>query len=225
MIEENTVSKRILFFFIGLVFVAAGNAMTIVSGFGNGIWTAASLGVGQVIHQPFALMWFCLGVAVILVNVVLIKEWDWFTVVGDFIFVLFFAQLIHVFVTTFSFWSDQVQPGQGTRICLVILGIVIVCLGTSFYQRANLWMYPTDSLTDILAYRFFAGNVFYGQMVAFIPAILVILTVALKEQQFIGVQLGTLFALLFNGELINFFNHHAVKSLRHNARFTLHHDV
>ncbi|MBS9338090.1 hypothetical protein G6R29_00365 [Fructobacillus sp. M2-14] len=221
MTKQNTISKRVLFFLIGLVLVAAGNAMTIVSGAGNGMWTASALGVGTVIHQPFALMWFALGVIVIFVNAILVKEWDWFTAVGEFFFVLFFAQLIHVFVSTFSYYQGKVHAGPMEKIGLVVLGILIVCLGTSFYQRANLWMYPTDSLTDILACRFFRGNVFLGQIVAFAPAVFIILLVALKEHELVGVQLGTILALAFNGELIDCFNKHAFTSLKHNDRFTV----
>ncbi|MBS9334635.1 hypothetical protein LQZ24_01105 [Fructobacillus sp. M1-13] len=214
---KNTIRVRIFFFLFGLILVAFGNALTIVSGAGNGLWTAAALGLAQLFGQPFALLWFWLGLLVILVNALLSRSLSWVNLVGEFSFVLFFSQLIHLFVTVLKQeWPIESVLSYAFRVMFVIFGIVLVCLGTSFYQRANLWMYPTDSLTDILAFKFFSGNPFKGQLLAFVPAVLLIVLTYLKTGDWVGIQLGTLLALFFNGPLIAFFHRHACPSLKHN---------
>ncbi|GAP02597.1 hypothetical protein FPFC_020440 [Fructobacillus pseudoficulneus] len=212
---QNKFLTRLLFFFLGLLLVAVGNALSIVSGAGNGLWTAAALGLALVTKIPLAVVLFLIGIMILAVNVFLAKHWSWLTVIGEFLFVLFFSQLIHLFVN-FLLPLNIAAVNYWLRVLLAIGGITIVCLGTSFYQRANLWMYPTDSLTVLLTLRFFPRNVARAQLVAFLMPVLIIAVVGLSTQQVIGVQVGTVFSLLCNGLLIAFFNRHICPSLTSN---------
>ncbi|MCK8617106.1 hypothetical protein LNP00_01810 [Fructobacillus sp. M158] len=191
-----------------------GNALTIISGAGNGIWTAASLDLSQVFHAPLNATIMLIGFLVIIANIVLLPLVSWRHVAGSVLFVFFFGELIHAFALSFFFLRRFFTGGLG-QLLLVVLGILIVCLGTSFYQRANLWMYPTDYLTDILASRFFSGNVWKGQLLAFLPALLLIFLAFIVTGNFVGIQIGTLLALFCNGECIAFFNRFAFPSFRH----------
>lgn len=212
---KNRLITRYCFFLLGLFLVTLGNSFTILSGAGNGIWTAASLGIDRVTDLPLNVILFSIGCLVILANILLQGHFSWFYLAGELLFVFFFSELIQFFVRHLSFLHGY-MTSEGARIVLVVCGIVVVCLGTSFYQRANLWMYPTDSLTDILALRFFAGNVWKGQLLAFLPAVLIIVLVFFKEGQWVGIQIGTVLALIANGELIAFFHKHAFPFLKHN---------
>lgn len=206
---KNRLTTRILFFILGLLLVTVGNALMILSGEGNGIWTAAAF------QQPLSLMIILIGCAVILLNMFLLPAFSWWHVAGSVLFVFFFGELIHFFANFLAF----LRPGSEAvfmKLALVVLGIVLVCLGTSFYQRASLWMYPTDFLTDILAIRFFDGKAWKGQLLAFAPAVSLILLAFFLKGQLIGIQIGTVLALLFNGELIGLFHRYAFPSFKHN---------
>lgn len=212
---KNRLRTRYLFFILGLLLVTLGNALTILSGAGNGIWTAASLGMASLLSLPINVVIIAIGFIVIIVNMLLLPKFSWRHAAGSVLFVFFFGEFIHLFVRYLAFLKNF-STGLFGQLILVILGIVIVCLGTSFYQRANLWMYPTDFLTDILALRFFSGNVWKGQLLAFLPAVLLIFVTFFCTGHFIGIQIGTLLALSCNGELIAFFHRHAFPTLVHN---------
>ncbi|WP_338347319.1 hypothetical protein [Fructobacillus tropaeoli] len=100
---------------------------------------------------------------------------------------------------------------------MAIIGITIVCLGTSFYQRANLWMYPTDSLTTLLTSRFFNNHFAWAQLVAFVPPVILIVATTVHLHMVVGVRTGTLFSLVCNGPLIAFFNKRVFPFLRLNS--------
>lgn len=63
---------------------------------------------------------------------------------------------------------------------------------------------------------FFSGSVFKGQLLAFVPALLIICSDFLVIGHLIGIQIGTVLALLANGELIGFFHRYAFPVLKHN---------
>lgn len=151
---KNGLLTRSIFFILGLLLVTLGNALTVLSGEGNGIWTATSLSLATLTKLPLNWVIILVGLLVIVANVLLLDHFSWYHLAGSVLFVFFFGEFIQLFVHQLAFLKDSFSS-DFEKIFLVVFGIVIVCLGTSFYQRANLWMYPTDYLTDILALRFF----------------------------------------------------------------------
>ncbi|NLS37890.1 hypothetical protein GHU05_02945 [Fructobacillus tropaeoli] len=214
--ENNHIRTRLLFFLLGLVLVAFGNALSIISTAGNGLWTAAALGLAQWSGVGISFILMVIGLIVIGINLLLSEHWSWLTVSGELLFVLLFSQLIHFFVTALS-KNFTVPVALWLRIVLAIIGITIVCLGTSFYQRANLWMYPTDSLTTLLTSRFFNNHFAWAQLVAFVPPVILITATTFHLHAVVGVQAGTLFSLTCNGPLIAYFNKRACPFLRLNS--------
>ncbi|CAK1223767.1 hypothetical protein [Fructobacillus cardui] len=214
--ENNHIRTRLMFFLLGLVLVAFGNALSIISTAGNGLWTAAALGMAQWSGVSISFILMMIALIVIGINLLLSGRFSWVTVSGELLFVLLFSQLIHFFVTALS-KNFTVPVDLWLRIFLAIVGITIVCLGTSFYQRANLWMYPTDSLTTLLTRRFFHHHFAWAQLVAFVPPVILITATTFHLHAVVGVQVGTLFSLACNGSLIAFFNKRVFPFLRLNS--------
>ncbi|WP_288846279.1 hypothetical protein [uncultured Fructobacillus sp.] len=214
--ENNHIRTRLMFFLLGLVLVAFGNALSIISTAGNGLWTAAALGMAQWSGVSISFILMMIGLIVIGINLLLSGRFSWVTVSGELLFVLLFSQLIHFFVTALS-KNFTVPVDLWLRIFLAIVGITIVCLGTSFYQRANLWMYPTDSLTTLLTRRFFHHHFAWAQLVAFVPPVILITATTFHLHAVVGVQVGILFSLACNGSLIAFFNKRVFPFLRLNS--------
>jgi uncharacterized protein len=216
LLENNHIRTRLMFFLLGLVLVAFGNALSIISTAGNGLWTAAALGMAQWSGVSISFILMMIALIVIGINLLLSGRFSWVTVSGELLFVLLFSQLIHFFVTALS-KNFTVPVDLWLRIFLAIVGITIVCLGTSFYQRANLWMYPTDSLTTLLTRRFFHHHFAWAQLVAFVPPVILITATTFHLHAVVGVQVGTLFSLACNGSLIAFFNKRVFPFLRLNS--------
>jgi uncharacterized protein len=216
LLENNHIRTRLMFFLLGLVLVAFGNALSIISTAGNGLWTAAALGMAQWSGVSISFILMMIALIVIGINLLLSGRFSWVTVSGELLFVLLFSQLIHFFVTALS-KNFTVPVDLWLRIFLAIVGITIVCLGTSFYQRANLWMYPTDSLTTLLTRRFFHHHFAWAQLVAFLPPVILITATTFHLHAVVGVQVGTLFSLACNGSLIAFFNKRVFPFLRLNS--------
>lgn len=205
-----------MFFLLGLVLVAFGNALSIISTAGNGLWTAAALGLAQWSGAGISLILTTIGLIVIGINLLLSEHCSWLTAGGELLFVLLFSQLIYFFVKMLS-KNLMVPTNLWLRILLAIVGIIVVCLGTSFYQRANLWMYPTDSFTTLLTRRFFHHHFTWAQLVAFVPPVILIGATAFHLHTVVGVQAGTLFSLACNGPLISYFNKRVFPFFRLNA--------
>ncbi|CAK1222561.1 Uncharacterized membrane protein YczE (YczE) [Fructobacillus cardui] len=100
--ENNHIRTRLIFFLLGLVLVAFGNALSIISTAGNGLWNAAALGLAQWSKTGISLILMTIGLIVIGINLLLSERMSWLTVAGELMFVLLFSQLIHFFVKILS---------------------------------------------------------------------------------------------------------------------------
>lgn len=61
----------------------------------------------------------------------------------------------------------------------------------------------------------FKGNATLAQLVVFSPPIVAILISVLVTHQIYAINIGTLFALLFQGTLVGFFDKYAFPKLKH----------
>ncbi|WP_413627962.1 hypothetical protein R4B61_01885 [Fructilactobacillus vespulae] len=211
---NNCLSIRFLFFLIGLFLVSLGNSLSIISLAGNGLWTAASIQISQLGDFSIKAVLIFIGIAAIILNTILTK-FNWIKILGELVFVFFFGNLINFFIDKFQIIT-QFTNTYPARITLAIIGIIIVCIGTSFYQRANLWMYPTDHLTAIVYHRFFPKNIKKAQLVVFMIPIAIILITALPLKSMQGIQVGTVFSLLMNGKIIQLSNNYLFPVLKDN---------
>ncbi|MCK8627941.1 hypothetical protein [Fructobacillus cardui] len=81
--ENNHIRTRLMFFLLGLVLVAFGNALSIISTAGNGLWTAAALGLAQRSGVGISLILMMIGLIVIGINLLFSEHWSWLTVSGE----------------------------------------------------------------------------------------------------------------------------------------------
>lgn len=78
------------------------------------------------------------GLAVAVINQLLLKKKDFLSFAGEVAFIASFSCFINLF----------------TRIAVGFFGIAILGVSISFYQRANLIMHPNDSTTNILRFLY-----------------------------------------------------------------------
>ncbi|WP_061993018.1 hypothetical protein [Fructobacillus ficulneus] len=211
---NNKLSTRLAFLLLGIVLISLGNSLSILSLAGNGLWTAAAVQLSLVTHSSIKIILIIIGLIALLANSLLTK-FNWLQSCGELVFVFFFGNLVNLFIHLFHPVTTLTNT-MFSKTLLAILGIIIVCLGTSIYQRVNLWMYPTDHLTALLYHHFFKSNFEKAQIITFLIPICIILITSYQLKSLQGIQIGTLFSLIMNGKIIKISNQYLFPFLKFN---------
>jgi uncharacterized membrane protein YczE len=153
-----------------------GNALSIISDTGSGVWTAASINLSQATQLPIKWILF-------------------FTGIPDLSFTI--------------------------RVFVSIFGIIVTCIGTSIYQRANIMMYPTDNLTNLVRQRFTKNNIVLAQRIVFIIPISIVVASAYFNHHIYGVQIVTIFSFIINGAIIGLSDKYIFPTLIHNTKIQI----
>lgn len=213
--SANSLKARIIALIFGLILNSLGNALTIVSGCGSGIWTAASVNIHELIGIDVGVMIFIFGIINALTNQVLIKHIDVLRFIEEIIFISFFSSFIQLFADLFTSlgWNHL---SLILRIPMSLIGVCFFCTAISLYQRANIFMHPNDDTTNILRFDYLNGSAVKSQLLDFTPPIVIILICSIFLHQIYSVGIGTIFSIIFNGVLIQSADKYIVPRLKHN---------
>lgn len=215
--RKNSTVVRVFALVAGLVLNALGNGLTVSTNMGAAPWTAAEVNLANLMGISVGLAIFIVGVLVAITNQLLIRQWDKWRFIGEVAFIASFSYFINVFLAIFK-WLGVPQYPLVIRLILCFMGICILCLAISIYQRSNIIMHPNDDTTNILRFLYFKGHVGVAQLVNFLPPIVVIIAILLLTGRVSSVNIGTLICILSNGPLIGFFDQHFWLGLHHNFR-------
>lgn len=211
---QDSLKKRILALLLGLVINALGSGLTVATNVGTNPWTAAELNLCPIISLNIGWTMFGVGVLVIIANQFLIKRFDWLRLVGELIFISCFSYFIDIFVAMFNKMGVGKLPFYW-RVILCLIGVIVFSCATSFYQRANIFMHPNDDTTNILRFLYLRNNVVRAQFVNFLVPMVIAGICFLFTHRLIGINIGTIFCLLFTGPLIAFSDKFLWRSLHH----------
>ena len=211
----NSLKTRFIALIIGLILNAFGNSLTIVSGCGSGIWTAACVNIHQLFGVDVGVMIFSLGIINAITNQILIKHIDILRFVEELIFIIFFSSFIQLFTNYFLSlgWGNL---SLWIRVPMSLIGVCCFCTAISLYQRANIFIHPNDDTTNILRFDYLNGSAIKSQLLDFTPPITIILVCAIFLHRIYSVSVGTLFSIAFNGILIQTADKYVFPSLKHN---------
>lgn len=122
--------NRLTFFGFGLLLITIGNALSIISDTGSGVWTAASINLSQATQLPINWTLLFVGTLIILLNQLLSKGVRLYHLLGELIFVFFFSNFIQFFVELLQLTEI---PGLSFsfRVLVSIFGVILTCIGTS----------------------------------------------------------------------------------------------
>jgi uncharacterized membrane protein YczE len=125
--------------------------------------------------------------------------------IATFINVFFYGYIIQ-FSESIVIRMLGENPGLGIRIVLLVLGIVIMCFGTSLYFTAELGVSTYDAISLIMVDKKL-GKFRYLRISTDLFCVIV--------GYFLGgiVGIGTLLTAFFMGPLIDFFNTHISKKI------------
>ncbi|MBM4764437.1 membrane protein [Bacillus sp. B15-48] len=187
---------RMVFFLVGLTILSFGISLTIKSGLGSGAWDALNVGLSETIAFTPGSWVVIIGVALIFVNSLLLKNRpDFGAIITLFITGLFIDfWLLRVFV--------HLNVDEFLSMIIVLLsGILLIGLGISIYIQAKLLLSPIDNLMMALSKRFGLKL-----MVAKTIGEVIALVLALIFSGPIGI--GTIIVTLGIGPLIQLFSPH-----------------
>jgi uncharacterized membrane protein YczE len=199
---------------MSIFFNAFGNALTVSLNLGSALWTASAVNFTAITAIPLSLILFASGILVIIVNALIIGKVDWHRVIGNLIFMVPFSYLIGIISTYLVTFGINELP-LAVRIVLDIVGVCFISLAISIYQRVNLMLHPCDDLMQIIRFKYFKGNAMVAQLVTFSPPIVIIIICWIDAHQLYAINVGTIFALLFQGALVGVFDKIVIPSLKH----------
>ncbi|MCK8606788.1 hypothetical protein LNP08_01730 [Apilactobacillus ozensis] len=213
--DKNTLKARIMALVCGLILNAFGNALTIVSSCGSGIWTAAAVNINKLLGFNLGLLIFTFGIINAITNQVLLRRIDIPRFVEEIIFISGFSYFINIFTRLFTTlgWENS---AIWIRIPMSLIGVMCFCTAISLYQRANLFMHPNDDTTNILRFKFLNGSAILSQLIDMIPPIIIIIVCSIPLGQVYSVGVGTIFSVICNGIIIQNADKLVFPSLKHN---------
>ena len=197
---------RILMSLAGVFVCAVSVGVFKIAAFGVDPFQSLMSGLDNMIPIPF-------GTLYVLVNLVLLV----FSLLTDRqnIGIATFINLFLLgYITQFSYALLQTwlpDPSLGIRVLCLVIGIVVICFGSSLYMTANLGVSTYDAVAIVLSGKWKLGQFQYVRICC--DLVCVILGVALfllsggtlaQVPTIAGI--GTVITAFFMGPLIQFFN-------------------
>ncbi|WP_240697310.1 YitT family protein [Sporolactobacillus sp. THM19-2] len=207
-------NQSLTYFSISIFFNALGNALTVALNLGSALWTASSVNITQWTGIHLDIILFLTGAAVVVVNTLIVGKIDWHRIIGNIIFMFPFSFLVDAFSYVLVNLGIMHLPLL-LRIVLDLAGICLIAAGISIYQRVNLVLHPCDDLMQIIRFKYFKGSAAIAQLVTFMPPVLIILLSWAITGKIYAINIGTVFALLFQGALVGLFDRTIFPSLKH----------
>ena len=188
--------------------------MTVSLNLGSALWTAAAVNISDDTPLSLSSMLFIFGVLIIITNVILLKKFDVRRIIGNFVFMVPFSALVGAFSPLLVNIGITELP-LPVRVVLDCLGVVFISIAISIYQRINWMLHPADDLMQIVRFKFFKGNSSLAQFVVFLPPIAAIAVSYALTHQIYAINVGTVFALMFQGSLVGVFDKLVFTDLKH----------
>lgn len=205
--------RRILMSVLGVLICAVSVAIFKLAAFGVDPFQSLMSGIDKLIPISFGTLYVIVNAALLTFSLIFDKHY-----IGIATFINLF---LLGYVTEFShklLCFLIPEPTMIIRIICLIIGIVIICIGSALYMTADLGVSTYDAVALIMANKWKIGQFKYIRVATDI--ICVISGTALflsgggklsEIQSIIGV--GTIITAFFMGPLIEFFNKHIARPM------------
>lgn len=220
MITTDTGQRRLTaieslsFFIFSILLNAFANALTVATNLGSAIWTASAVNLAAFTHIGLGVILFAYGFIVIFLNAILLRQLNWRRVVGNLIYISPFSYLVQQFTALLE-KAGIMSLGLPARIVLDIIGVVLIGVAVSIYQRVKLILHPNDDLSYILRFNFFNGNAAIAQYVSYILPIIVLLACWFLTGNLLAFNIGTVISLISQGPVTGWADQHIFRRLKH----------
>lgn len=229
--NENLSPSMIAFYFIiSLIINSAGNVLTLATSdkihpsfLGSAYWTAAEANLGIALHWNLFWTFLILGMLISVLNAVLVGKFNVKRIFGNLIYMVPFSALIQVFenffIGKFSIYGGLPEAKTPMMVAVYVflnfLGVALIGVAISIYQRVNFVLHPADDLMQILRFKYFNGNAIIAMWASYIPPTIMAIIALMITHQFTNFGLGTIFAFLFQGTFTSLGDKYVFKNLVH----------
>lgn len=217
MKEKNSKTdslQMIVYLLISITINAIGNGLTVSLNLGSALWTASAVNLEHLIHIDLKIILIIYGIIVIIFNSVILKKIEWRRIFNNFLFMIPFSFLVGYANDLFNFLNIG-RLNIIIRVILDCFGIVMISVAVSIYQRVNILLHPNDDFMQIIRFKYFKGNAAIAMWVSLIPPILITLICFIISKKIYAINVGTLFAVLFQGVLIGKADRFVFPKLKH----------
>lgn len=215
-LRKLTFLETLFYFVISILLNGLANALTVATNLGSAIWTASAANLSSYLHSGLGLMLFLYGIIVIFVNIILLQKIDFSRIIGNLIFIMPFSYLVQQFTKMFIGLGVS-QLNFSIRLVLDLIGVVLIGVAVSIYQRVRIVLHPNDDLSYILRFSFFHGNAAIGQYVSYTLPLLVVLFCWLQTKDLVAINIGTAISLIIQGPITGWSDEHVFKHLKHHS--------
>lgn len=208
--------QRMDFLGLSILMNAAGNALTISTDLGSAVWTGSSVNLSNWIHIPLGTTLFIYGIVITVANQIILGHFDRRRFFSNLLYAFPFSYLVS-FITLFWNWVGVPHYGLVAKVVLDTVGILVIAMAVSIYQRSNILMHPNDDLSYILRFKFLHGSAILGQWVSYVPPILITVVSVIATGQLKAIGYGTILALVAQGAMMSWSDTHVFPQLKHHV--------
>jgi uncharacterized membrane protein YczE len=212
--QKIKMPQIVIFLAISLIMNAMGNGLTVACNMGSAVWTASAANIASDFSFPIGRVLFFYGLLQIVVNALLLQKIEPKRIFGNMIFLLFFSSFVGIFTNAFSSMGVP-HVAIPIRIVLDLIGVVMIAIAISIYQRVNVIMHPGDEMTSIIRFKYVNGNPKIAQWLNFSIPAAIILLLMLVTGNLVAVNIGTIVSLLITGSVIGFADKYIFSDLSH----------
>ena len=209
--------RRILMSLCGVIICAIAVGFFKMAAFGVDPFQSLMSGLDQLIPIPFGTLYVIVNVVLLVFSLVFNRH-----NIGIATFINLF---LLGYITQFTFETLQgwiPSPGIGLRVLFLLIGIVVICIGSALYMTADLGVSTYDSVAITMANKWKWGKFQYIRIVTDVICVVLGIAVFLigggswsRVPEFVNI--GTIITAFFMGPLIEFFNVRIARPLLRNA--------
>lgn len=206
---------RVLALLVGLALNAFGNALTVSSNTGSAVYTAASVDLYELTGIGISIYIFGWGLLNAIINQFLIRHVDVMRFCKGIFYTFFFSYFIDIFTHGLN-WLGLPQCSWLFRTIISLIGVTLIGVSISIYQRANLLMHPNDDMSNILRFDYLHGSAVWSQVLDLTLPVIAIIVCSLMLWHVYAVSIATVCYFFLTGPVIKYSDKWIWPSLKHN---------
>ena len=203
--------RRIGMSLCGVIICAVAVGFFKMAAFGVDPFQSLMSGLDQLIPIPFGTLYVIVN-GVLLVFSLIFNRHN--IGIATFINLFLLGYITQFTLETLQGWFPA--PGVGLRILFLVIGIVVICIGSALYMTADLGVSTYDSVAITMSGKWKWGKFQYIRIATDLVCVILGTAVFLigggswsRVPEFVGV--GTIITAFFMGPLIEFFNVHIAR--------------
>ena len=213
MKEKNAASrlliKRIIWVFIGVIFIGMGSAFLRIAGMGNDPFGCMNIGVSGLIGMSFGSYQLIVNIVLLIPMFIFMRKGIGIGTFVNMIGVGYVSDFVIFIFGKMGLSVERIASELTFRSVFLIAGVLIMCLGIAIYMECNLGIAPYDALGEMIPMwtkdriKFFAARIITD-----------VICVLIGYMAGSVVWIATIITAFFTGPVVSFFRRLAAPRLK-----------